>query len=151
MFFKQMTGSPDLQLWLDATSEATIEKASLPGQLSVNVSKWTSRDVTGRELTRDGELMDYPVFHPQDGSSLPSIEFDFNKTLKIDRPLKKIGTVISVHKYKSTVNMPGYECFNVLLYYYLLRKSSYLTNNYILFIHVNQSTNGQFLYLDVIK
>jgi len=111
-----MTGSPDLQLWLDATSEATIEKASLPGQLPENVSKWTSRDVTGRKLTaaftdrnvtqdiKDSAYDQFPLFRPKDNNSPASIEFDFFRTMTIDRPLTDIKTVISVHKYKSTVS-----------------------------------------------
>ena len=109
MVFKKMTVASDLLLWLDATDNNTIEKHS-----EGVVQNWTSRDVTGRKLTAAFTDV-YPMFHPKDNNSPASIEFDFLRTMTIDRPLTDIKTVISVHKYKDTVSSfakdKGYEYF----------------------------------------
>ena len=107
LFFKQIVRSPDLQLWLDATDETTMV-------ISGNeVNEWRSKDATRRALRSSS--FDVPLFHPPVDFSPASIEFDYNRTMTIDRPLTDIKTVISVHKYKDTVSSygkdHGYEYF----------------------------------------
>ena len=106
-----MTGSTDLQLWLDATDETTILKTGN------EVTQWTSKDATGRELIP--AFTNPPLFHEQDDYSPASIEFDFNRTMTIDRPLTDIRTVISVHKYKeSAMSQDAGNGFKTLGYEY---------------------------------
>ena len=93
-FFKQMTASSNLLLWLDATDETTMMKTGN------EVREWRSKDATGRALKP--AFTNPPLFHEQDDYSPASIEFDFNKTMMFNHSLTDIKTVISVHKYKET-------------------------------------------------
>jgi hypothetical protein len=103
-----MTVTSNLQLWLDATDNETIDLKGGPW-----VSSWKSKEYPGRKgplttLKLDGQSGP-PFYHPQDDFSPASIEFDYNKTLYFDTRLTAIRTVISVHKYKNTVKTTGYE------------------------------------------
>lgn len=116
-FFKQMKILSGLQLWLDAADESTITKEQTSNG-DYNVSEWRSKDVTKRVLNVESTYGAFtgvpPVFHPENKGSPPSIEFDFYRTMRINKPLMNIQTIISVHKYKDR-----YYFFDGLLYYYL--------------------------------
>eukprot|EP01036_Dinobryon_divergens_P035402 gene35402-45868_t len=101
---KEMTVTSGLELWLDATAVETID--FLPNN-SGQVTSWKSREVPG--TTTVGRCLSAefgnPILHNRTLKSPSAIEFDYNKSMKIEPPMDKIQTIISVHKFK--VGMDG--------------------------------------------
>ena len=105
-----MTVVDGLELWLDATARETIELDRC--EEANAVQQWRSKGDCGRVLTAE---FGTPVLRGAGTHLHPSpvcIEFDYDKSMRIDPPLQAIQTIISVHKFKRCRDMAAHYIFS---------------------------------------